>query len=352
MAGILQTLNNLTYSREKLSDGRIQITIEVSNERFEKVKNRVYQRLAPTIKIDGFRPGTAPKNVTMARLGPTLFEQTLGELIPSATLEVIKKEELIPLDQISYKVEKVAEGSGVKYTATFTIFPDFKLPDFSKIEVDKKKVDVTEKEMEDVIKQIYNQRKVKGEKGDKKKEKKEKIDDKWVESLNMGVSTLKDLKKKIKEELTKQKKMNEENRFIYEILKKVSEKSEFDVPEVLIEKELQRREEEYKGRISKLGMKLEDFLKSQKTTLSDLKKSWKKEAEERIKTEIIMIKVANSYNIKVGDKEVTEYVEKIKDKKIRKQYENQSTRKYLQSVLLRQRVVNKILQLVSGKDKK
>ncbi|MBU0976666.1 trigger factor family protein, partial [Patescibacteria group bacterium] len=60
MGSVLQTFNNISYSKENLEDGRLKINIEIENERFQVVKQKVYDKLAKEVTIEGFRPGKAP----------------------------------------------------------------------------------------------------------------------------------------------------------------------------------------------------------------------------------------------------------------------------------------------------
>ncbi|MBN2016082.1 hypothetical protein JW766_04585 [Candidatus Dojkabacteria bacterium] len=346
MSGVLQTFNNISYSREKLPDGRLKLNVEIANERFEDAKQKVYERLAPTVDVSGFRPGKAPKNVIIAKLGPTLFEQTLNQLIPECTVEVLKREKLMPLDQIAYQLEKVADGSGVKYAAVFNIFPEFELPDLTKIKATKEKAEVADSEVDSVLKQMYEGGKD-VEKEDKKKEK--QMNDKWASSLNLDVKNLSELKAKVKEELKRQKEVMEENKYISNILKQIVDQSKIEIPEMLTDQEVTRQETAYRKRIENLGMKVEDFLRNQKTSLEELKKGWKKEAEERLKTEMIFIKISEKYDVKVDEKEVEKHISSIKDEKMRAQYQNPEAKRYIRSVLVRQKVVDKLLGIVEGK---
>lgn len=345
MSGVVQTFNNLTYSKEKIEGGRVKLSVEIANERFELAKNKVYERLAPSVTITGFRPGKAPRNLTEAQLGPTLYEETLGALLPECTFEILKREKITPLDQIAYNIEKVAAGSGVKYSAVFTVFPEFKLPDLKKIKVEKKKVEVTKEDIEKVVKQMFDESQKKARE-DQKKDEKPNMDDKWAASLNLGVKNLSELRAKVSEELKRQKELVEQNRYIGEVLDEIVKSSKFDIPEVLINQEVARREKQYKTRIENLGMKVEDFLRNQKTTLEELQKNWKKEASKAIVSEIVLMQIAREYNIKVEDKEVEAQIEAIKDEKLKKQYQTPQAQRYILSVLLRQKIVAKILELV------
>jgi FKBP-type peptidyl-prolyl cis-trans isomerase (trigger factor) len=96
-------------------------------------------------------------------------------------------------------------------------------------------------------------------------------------------------------------------------------------------------------------MKVEDFLKSQKTTMDELKKGWRREAEDRVKAEVILMQVAKEYKITVEDKEVDKQINAIRDEKLRKQYESPQARNYIRSIILRQKVVKRIVEEVEGK---
>lgn len=348
MSGVLQTFNNVSYSKEKLEDGRTKINVEVENDRFELVKQKVYQKLAADVKIEGFRPGKAPENMIVAKLGPKLYEETLQELLPVVTLEIIKRENLIPLDRISYGVEKVGEGAGVKYSATFTVFPEFKLPELKKVKVKKEESSVTDEEVDSVIKKMFEESQ-KDKKGENKEKKKQKMDDEWAASMNMQSKTMDELKKKVKEELKRQKTSMSENKYIDGIISKIIEKSKFEIPDAMVAQEVERRKKQYESRIEQLGMKVEDFLRNQNTTMEKLEDDWKKEAVKQLKAEIILIKVSNEYKIVVTDEDVEKEIGRLKDEKLKKQYETKEAKTYLKNMLVRQKVVKKIVDLVEGK---
>lgn len=337
MAGVLQSFNNINYSKETLDDGRIRFDIEVNNERFEIVKNRVYEKLAKAVSIEGFRPGKAPKNLITAQIGPKLYEETLQEIVPEVTLEVLQREKATPIDRIAYKVEKVGEGFGVKFSATFTSFPEFALPEIEQLKIKKKEVKVSKEEVDNVIKKMFDE--------DKNK-KKLKFGDEWAKTLSLNVKSIKELSEKVKSELKRQKEMLEDDRVVNEVVEQISKKAKLTIPKLLIDQEVAVREQDYKGRIEKLGMKLEDFLRNQKTTMDELKKGWEKEAIKKIETEIILMKIAGKYKISVPMQEVEKQIAEIKDEKVKAQYNNENSKRYLQSVMIRQEVIKKVLNLV------
>ena len=341
MSNVLQTFNNISYSKSVLENGEISLDISVSNERFSRVSDEVFKRLAPSVEISGFRAGKAPKNLIIAKLGASFYEEILKEIMPSCTMEVIKREELTPLTQLSYQVKKIAEGSGVEYNAKFTSFPEFKLPDFKKIKVTKDIITIDEKEIDNVLEKMSEEQ--------KKKKKDFKMDDQWAASLNIGVKSVSELKDKIKIELEKQKKTNVENKYILDIIAQIAKLADLQIPQILVDSDLASKEEEYKQRITQLGLKVEDFLRNQKTTMDEVKKGWVSESKEKLTAEIILMKIAKEYNVTVDPSEVDAEISKIQDEKLKSQYQEVENRNYLQSVLIRQKIIQKLISLVEEK---
>jgi len=341
MSNLFTTVNDLSYKVETLDDGTLKVTIDVDSKRFDTAIDRAFNKLSPSVSIAGFRPGQAPKNLVMAQLGAKLFEEALNSLIPEATLEVLKHADITPITQISYNVLKMAQGNNVEFTATFAGMPQIKLPDFKKIKVKKEKVEVLAKEIDDVVDKMYDDYKKKNE-----KEKTEKNDD-WAKKLNLDVTSVDQLKDKIKTELLRQKETLAQNKFIKEILSQVSAKIELKIPKILISSELERKEKDYQSRIEGLGMKVEDFLRNQKTTMEELKKNWEKDIETNLKEEFVLVAVTKEYNITVTDEEIEKQIEAIKDEKMKAEYNNAEAKRYLKSLIQQQKTLTKIVELVS-----
>jgi trigger factor len=64
----------MKVKRENLEKNQVKLTIEVEKERLEKVSDDVYKKLAPSVKVAGFRPGKAPKDMVIKELGQQRFE--------------------------------------------------------------------------------------------------------------------------------------------------------------------------------------------------------------------------------------------------------------------------------------
>ena len=189
----------------------------------------------------------------------------------------------------------------------------------------------------------------KAEKVEKKPAKADKKspDDKWAAGIGLtGVKTIKDLQKEVEKQLAKQKESLAEEKYRAEILDKSVIASKIQAPSALVERELENREKSYRQRIEGVGLKFDEFLKSRKTTVDDLKKEWQDDAEKRIAREILLIEVAKSQDMRVTQDDIKKELENIKDPEIKKQYESDKGKSYIATVLIQQKAIEWITKQI------
>lgn len=356
----------------KEENSNVQVTIEIPAAVFAVEEEKAFDKLSKDVKIAGFRPGKAPKEMLRAQLGATPYEAALNELLPKATMEAVnyltdsKGKSYIPISQVHYHINQVQPSTGVKFIAHFDIFPSVELGDFSKIKVEKAKAEVTDDEVANVLKQMFEDWKSENAKSakkeeelkegeDKKEEKKEtktytEANDEWVKNeLKMdGVESVEELNKKIKEELEKTKEQTNENAYIDAMVKEAINMSKIEVSESLIQAELDNQEKAYRQRIENVGMKVEDFLKQQGTTMEELRKTWRPQLEERIKADLLIMEIARKNNLSVSEEEVQKEIDAIPDENLKAQYASPEGRRYISDVHIRQKAVDKLKELIEG----
>ena len=111
-------------------------TVTIENKDFEeKVENKL-NNLAKTIKLPGFRPGKAPKEMLKQKYRSSVLGEALDEVINEATNNVIKENNLRLAMQPNVKIEKFEDGKDIKFDITAELLPEIKLGDFSKIKVE------------------------------------------------------------------------------------------------------------------------------------------------------------------------------------------------------------------------
>lgn len=177
------------------------------------------------------------------------------------------------------------------------------------------------------------------------------LDDKFAQSIGPS-KTFKELKDKIRENIMAEQKGKEEQRVEIEILKQLVEKSEFeDLPEILIEHELDKMISELKGNIERpdepTSPKFDDYLKSIKKTEEQLKKEFIPKAEERIKTALAIREIAVKESIEVGEEDIKKETEQMKkaylgQEQIIKNLESESGQMYIANLLTNRKVIESL----------
>ena len=137
------------------------------------------------------------------------------------------------------------------------------------------------------------------------------INDDFAKSLG-AFDTLVALKENLKGGITLEKQESERQRKRGEILNKISGKIAFDLPEKMVEYEEKRLFEDFKNQISQ-NVKIDfgQYLASIKKTEDEIKKSFKLEAEKRIKNFLTLRQIGKSESIEVLEKELEEEISKV-----------------------------------------
>lgn len=138
------------------------------------------------------------------------------------------------------------------------------------------------------------------------------IDDELAKDVNIdGVETLEDLKTYTKEQIRIQKQNQAEKEFSDKIVKKVIENTPIDVPDAMVEREIDYMIREIEQTLSQQGMNMELYQKFTGKTLEDIRNDVREQAEERLKFNLILTEIAKVEEIEVTDEEVDEEIKEI-----------------------------------------
>ncbi len=136
------------------------------------------------------------------------------------------------------------------------------------------------------------------------------INDEFAKTLG-AFDTLVALKTNIKEGITTEKTEEEKQRRRAEILEKIAEKCDFQVPTKLVEYEQEKLFDDFKNEInSNLKVSFEQYLASVKQTEEDIKKTFEKQAEKRLKTFLVLREIGKLENVEVTDQELEDEMNK------------------------------------------
>ncbi len=114
---------------------------------------------ASKVKVDGFRPGKAPAHVLEQRLGDEALNSVLRTSIDTAIKTSAKDHELRYIGEPKVDFEDFSEGKDLSFKITFEVMPNIEVKPFDKIELEKLLVEVSDKEVDDSIKDLHKNHK-------------------------------------------------------------------------------------------------------------------------------------------------------------------------------------------------
>lgn len=135
-----------------------KMTIAVPSEKVDSAVNSRLQEAARNVKLNGFRKGKVPFKVIKSKFGAGVRQEVVGELMSQSFYEAIDQESLKPAGQPSIDAKNLKEGEDLEFVATFQVYPEITLPDFSKQEFVRLGADISESDIDEMIETLRTQR--------------------------------------------------------------------------------------------------------------------------------------------------------------------------------------------------
>jgi len=136
---------------------------------------------------------------------------------------------------------------------------------------------------------------------------KPKIDDEFAKSLG-EFKSLEELKSSIEDGIIKEKEIKEKERIRLELIEQVAKDSKMNIPEVLINQEIQKMEIDFKNSITNMGLDFDTYMKQINKKIEDIKEEWKEQAKKRVKIGLCLKEIIKKEKLDVTDKEVEEKI--------------------------------------------
>lgn len=134
-----------------------EITIKIEGKEWEEAMDKAFQKANKNAKIDGFRPGKAPKDIFIKKYGKESLMMDAADLsINDAYLKMLEEnKDLEIVAQPELKLKSLDEN-GVEFVFTLTLKPEVKLGKYKGLKVTKDSTEVTEEEIDETIMNMRN----------------------------------------------------------------------------------------------------------------------------------------------------------------------------------------------------
>jgi trigger factor len=137
--------NPLSVVTEQLPKSQVGMTIEVPAETVDATYDRVLNRLTSKARIEGFRPGRAPRSLVEARLGPAAVREEVVELmVPEVVRQALEERSIDPIESPDVEVLELERGRPARLKATVSVMPEVKLGEVPALEAPIKPIEVTD----------------------------------------------------------------------------------------------------------------------------------------------------------------------------------------------------------------
>lgn len=142
-----------------MSKNEKKITVKVDGKDWKECLDKTFDEAIKKVKIDGFRPGKAPKSVFLKKYGiESLYNEAANKAIDIAYSKVLvdNKDDMMNIvARPDISLNDINENE-VVFEFTLTLKPEVKLGKYTDLGVKKEKVSVSKKEIEDTINSIRN----------------------------------------------------------------------------------------------------------------------------------------------------------------------------------------------------
>lgn len=401
----------MTVTFEKKEKNTVFFNIEISPEEFEKGVKKAYLQTRSRFSIPGFRKGKVPRQIIELNYGPEIFyEDALNEVLSDNYEKAIDELELEPVDRPHIDVDEIKKSEPVIVKIHVDVKPEVTLGDYSTIEIEEVKYEVTDEMIDNEVTTAQNQnsrmvdaseRPVKegdiltidyaGFAGDEQfeggtaedqqleigsntfipgfeeqlvgknkdeevevkvtfpeeyhqeslqskevtfnvtiKEIKEKelpeLDDEFAKDIS-EFDTLQEYKDSIKdrliEELEKQEEVETENKLV----EKAVELSEVEIPEAMIEAQVDSELNDFGYRLQMQGLDLEQYLQLTGSDAEGMKEQFRPAAEKRVNADLVLEAIAQKEDIQVTDEDIDEELNLLAD-----QYNQEDKDKFIEDM--------------------
>jgi FKBP-type peptidyl-prolyl cis-trans isomerase (trigger factor) len=276
---------------EKLPKSKVVASVVLPPADFSAFAKTALEEIARDVELEGFRKGTAPKELVRQRVGAqAIMERAAKIAIENIYPQVVVESKLEPLGYPEVEITKLAENEPLEFKATVSVFPEIKLADYKLIasKTTAKEVEVTSDEI-----------------------------------------------KRLKMEKERHEREHERE----DLIGRIANESEFDVPEVLVAGETEKMMRELKEKTpDMLHMSFEDYLEKLKKTEKDLYDEIFAQNQQKIRNYLALEAIAKQEKIEPTAGEIEAAVKRVADDHTGENLDSERLKEYYRDVVKTEKV--------------
>ncbi len=315
----------LTTNVKKLPNSEIEIEGSLHEDAFEGYFKKALEKIGANVELDGFRKGKVPESVLLANISEGHILQEMADMALNEHYpQILEKEKIDAISRPEISITKLARKNPLEFKIKTSVLPEIKLADYKKVakkiisEVteEDKNVVVTEEDVENTIMDIRKSRAPKkhvSENPDEKSTTEPELptfNDDFVQALG-PFKDVADFREKLKLNIKIEKENQNKEKTRLKIIEAIIEESALEVPEILIQIEVDKILFRMESDITTMGLKFDEYLKHLNKTMEDLRKEFRPDAIKKAKLALILNEIAKTEKIVADEEQVLAEVNHI-----------------------------------------
>jgi len=176
------------------------------------------------------------------------------------------------------------------------------------------------------------------------------LNDEFAKNVNEQFETVDELREAVAEDLLRQKARRSRTEVFNEIVEGIVETSELQVPDTMIESELDDQINQLRSRLAQQGLDFEVYLASNGQTESELREELREDAGERVRNTLVMQEVAKAEGLEVTEEDFDAEIEKLvvgrpNPEQLRSLYGSEYFRGMLENELFDRKMTEMVIEL-------
>jgi len=347
-------LGAMKIRAQKREGNQAIIEAEEDYSRFEAAAGRALAEAGREIKLPGFRPGKAPREMVERAIDREYIEQRAAQnLISEIYPQMIDETKIDPVDYPKVEVLQQEKGKPFVFKIAVEVYPEVKLGKYKGLKVEKKSAAVAEEEILKVLGNLQDRFAAFGAEGEKELL---PLDDEFAKKVSR-FGTLAELKEEIRQAVQKEKIAEAEADLKNQLVAAASSEAKVEIPPAMVEREIDVMLDELRTSLAQSNLTLEDYLRGAKKEEKAMRDEMRKSAEIRVKGKLVLKAVAGAEKIKIAPEEMQAEFKSLAEAAEAKPEElekrmGESGRKYVEEYLLRKKSLEFLVEKASIKEAK
>ena len=287
----------MTFEVEKLPKSTFNLKVVVPSDEIGKIRDHVIDDFVKDLELPGLRKGMVPRSLAEQNIDESKIRgEVINHVINSYYPQIIKESYLHPIIFPRIEVKQYESGKDLLFEAKVCEKPQLKVGDY--------------------------------------KEALKNLSESTAQKI-LGADGKPTSGKEIENNIDK-------------VLDAVVNGSEVDIPDLLIDEEVNQMLSRLIDQTGRLGLTVEQYLKSNGRTIDQIKQEYRQTALKTLKLEFLLYEIADAEKITASDKEISDAVSAAPDEQSRAELSKEENKNYVRSVILKNKVIQYLVQLSEG----